>query len=303
MSTEKGNGGSLPRPVAPPAVDEERLEISVSCEQLADTDTFSKSDPLCVMSWKDEKSGKWWEIGRTEVIKNSLDPSWRAKFIVEYKPHTTQVVSFEVYDWDTRSYKLKKQEFLARLECPLKLIASAKGRPYISCIKEGPSKRGKFFIVAEEMSKVRDDKVVKMQVAARGLDKKDLFGKSDPYFVISKASSGHSHWAVVAKSTVVDNTLDPTWPVMEIPVGTLCNGDYSRQLKFEVFDHDNHGNDDLIGEFTTTLDELKDAVTKNRTFPCVNSKKLSKRKYTDSGKLYLSHFLLLQRRYRKYEIT
>ena len=285
MSTAK----SLP--VAHAEVDE-RLEISVSCEQLADTDTFSKSDPLCVMSWKDESSGKWWEIGRTEVIKNSLDPSWGAKFVVEYKPQQTQVVSFEVYDWDTGSHKLKKQDFLARLECPLKLIATARGRQYTTCIKEGPSKKGKFFIVAEEVSDNKD--VVKMQVAARGLDKKDLFGKSDPYFVVSKAS-GHSHWTVVAKSTVVDNTLDPTWPVMEIPVATLCNGDYSRQLKFEVFDHDNRGDDDLIGEFTTTLDELKDAVTKNRTFPCVNSKKLSKRKYTDSGKLYLSHFLLLER--------
>ena len=289
MSTVKRNNGSLP---VTNGLEGGRLEISVSCEKLADTDTFSKSDPLCVMSWKDEKSGKWWEIGRTEVIKNTLDPSWRAKFIVEYMPEQTQVVSFEVYDWDTRNYKLKNQDFLARLECPLKLIATAQGRQYISCIKEGPSKKGKFFIVAEEMAKVKD--VVKMQVAARGLDKKDLFGKSDPYFVLSKFS-GHSHWAVVAKSTVVDNTLDPTWPVMEIPVANLCNGDYSRQLKFEVFDHDNHGDDDLIGEFTTTLDELKDAVSKNKTFPCINSKKLSKRKYTDSGKLYLSHFLLLER--------
>ena len=64
----------------------------------------------------------------------------------------------------------------------------------------------------------------------------------------------------MAKSTVVGNTFDPTRPLMEIPVATLCNGDYSRQLKFEAFDHDNRGDDDLIGEFTTNLDELKYAV-------------------------------------------
>ena len=292
MSAAKASNGGLPASHAHAEVAEERLEISVSCEQLADTDTFSKSDPFCVMTWKEESSGKWWEIGRTEVIKNTLNPSWRAKFIVQYRPHQTQAVRFEVYDWDTRNYKLRKQDFLARLECTLKVIATAKGRLYTSCIKEGPSKRGKFFIAAEEVSASKE--VVKMQVAARGLDKKDLFGKSDPYFILSKATAGHSHWTMVAKSTVVDNTLDPTWPVMEIPVAALCNGDYSRQLRFEVFDHDNHGDDDLIGEFTTNLDELKDAITSNKTFPCVNSKKLSKRKYTDSGKLYLSHFLLLE---------
>ena len=88
---------------------------------------------------------------------------------------------------------------------------------------------------------------------------------------------------MVAKITVVGNTLDPTWPLMEILVATLCNGDYSRQLKFEAFDHDNRGDDDLVGEFTTNLDELKDAVKQNRAFACMNSKKLSRRKYADSG--------------------
>ena len=284
-----GNHGSTSRPL-PRAEIDARLQISVSCEHLADMDTFSKSDPLCVMSWKDEK-GKWWEIGRTEVIKNTLNPSWKAQFIVEYRPEQSQVVSFEVYDWDTKNYKLKRQDFLARLECPLKLIATAKGG-HISCNKKGPSRKGKFFIMAEEMSNVKD--VIKMQVAARGLDKKDLFGKSDPYFVISKIS-GHSHWTVVTRSTVMTNTLDPKWPMIDIPVATLCNGDDSRQLKFEVFDHDNRGDDDLIGAFITNLSELKDAVTKNSTFPCVNSKKLGKKKYVDSGKLYLSHFQIHER--------
>ncbi len=262
-----------------------QLEIAVSCKNLCDMDTFSKSDPLCVMSWKDPATGKWSEVGRTERIMNNLDPCWSSKFLVEYRPAEKQLVKFEVFDWDSNNYKTKKQDFLARLECTLDMIVSAQGMQYISCIKDGPSKKGKFVIVAEEVSSVTE--VVKLQLAATNLDKKDFFGKSDPYFTISK-SSGFGQWTVVKKSTVISNTLNPTWPLIEVPVRDLCNGSYSRQLKVEVYDED-RDKDDLIGTFSTTLQELVDAAGKNTPFSCVNPKKLSKRNYHDSGKVYVKH--------------
>ncbi len=40
---------------------------------------------------------------------------------------------------------------------------------------------------------------------------------------------------------------------MEISSGKLCNGDWSRRLKVEVFDYDGDGDHDYIGEFATTL--------------------------------------------------
>lgn len=43
---------------------------------------------------------------------------------------------------------------------------------------------------------------------------------------------------------------------MKISSGKLCNGDWNRRLKFEVFDHDNDGGHDFIGEFYTTLEEM-----------------------------------------------
>merc|ERR1712008_466584 len=51
------------------------VEISVRCTDLADKDVMSKSDPICVMFI--QKQGKWFEIGRTEMIADTLNPSGR----------------------------------------------------------------------------------------------------------------------------------------------------------------------------------------------------------------------------------
>lgn len=49
-----------------------KLEIFVRCSDLTQLDTFSKSDPLCVLFLK--RLGQWSEYGRTESIPNNLNP-------------------------------------------------------------------------------------------------------------------------------------------------------------------------------------------------------------------------------------
>ena len=37
----------------------------------------------------------------------------------------------------------------------------------------------------------------------------------------------------------------------------LCNGDYERPLKVEIWDFDDNGHHDFIGEFLTNVNEVK----------------------------------------------
>jgi hypothetical protein len=53
----------------------------------------------------------------------------------------------------------------------------------------------------------------------------------------------------------------------------LCNGDYERKLKFDVFDWDSNGSHDYIGSFVTTLQELSIAVVEKKSFACINEAK------------------------------
>ena len=58
---------------------------------------------------------------------------------------------------------------------------------------------GSISVVAIELSSAKEDAV--LTLSARNLDKKDLFGKSDPFFVISRPVG--AGWTVVHRSEVV----------------------------------------------------------------------------------------------------
>ena len=49
-----------------------KVELSISCSNLKDLDTFSRSDPA-VFVYEGRGSG-WLKLGRTEVVDNNLNP-------------------------------------------------------------------------------------------------------------------------------------------------------------------------------------------------------------------------------------
>ena len=265
------------------------VEISVRCEKLSDQDVLSKSDPLCVMFQQmKNKPGTWIETGRTEMIQDSLDPEWATKFIVDFSFEERQMVKFEVYDWDDDSSpRLSDHDFLGRVETSLGSIVSASNGQFASVLKDGPRKKSKIFIIAEELEVNKE--VVHMQLAGIKLDKKDFFGKSDPYFVISKGSSS-GKWVVVHKSEVIKNTLNPSWKPMTISVRNLCNNKKERPLKIEVYDWNSSGTPDMIGTYLTDLNKLTVAAAENQKLPLINEKKKSKKSYTNSGQLEIKMF-------------
>ena len=87
------------------------------------------------------------------------------------------------------------------------------------------------------------------------MDKKDLFSESDPYFTISRVNPDGSD-TLVYRSEWISNNPSPEWAAVEITSGKLCNGDWNRNLRIEVYDHDTGAEDDYIGAFTTNLEEV-----------------------------------------------
>ncbi|MED6246436.1 Copine-9, partial [Ataeniobius toweri] len=70
-----------------------------------------------------------------------------------------------------------------------------------------------------------------MQFCANKLDKKDFFGKSDPFMVFYRSNEDGT-FTICHKTEVVKNTLNPVWQPFTIPVRALCNGDYDRCLPY-----------------------------------------------------------------------
>ncbi|KAI3370489.1 hypothetical protein L3Q82_025250 [Scortum barcoo] len=124
-----------------------------------------------------------------------------------------------------------------------------------------PGKKcGTIIFTAEELSNCRD--IATMQLCANKLDKKDFFGKSDPFLVFYRSNEDGT-FTICHKTEVIKNNLNPVWQPFTIPVRALCNGDYDRYknnarrtVKVDVYDWDRDGSHDFIGEFTTSYREL-----------------------------------------------
>uniref|UniRef100_A0A8C4H1R8 Copine-3 n=1 Tax=Dicentrarchus labrax TaxID=13489 RepID=A0A8C4H1R8_DICLA len=251
-----------------------KVVMSVSCENLLDMDAFSKSDPLCVLLMN-TSGPHWTEIGRTEKINNSLNPKFAKTFVIDYYFEMVQKLRFEVYDIDSENCNLQDADFLGELECTLGQIVSSKTltRPLLRKNKT-PAGKGTITICAEERT---DNRVVQFEAAARKLDKKDFFGKSDPFLEFYKQTE--TGWQLAHRTEVVKNNLNPTWRPFRIPVQLLCGGDVEKSIKVDCYDYNNSGSHDFIGSFQTTLSQIQQAE-----FECINSKKKQKKKgYKNSG--------------------
>lgn len=123
-----------------------------------------------------------------------------------------------------------------------------------------PGKSSQILVQAEELGTNKE--VLYMKMNARSLDKKDFFGKSDPYVIIAKKMDDGS-WTNVHKTDVIKNTLNPDWSTFSMRLISLTSGKPSRTLRFQVWDWDNDGTSDFIGEFETTYDEIQSSNSIN----------------------------------------
>ena len=94
----------------------------------------------------------------------------------------------------------------------------------------------------------------KMQLGCVGLDRKDVFSKSDPFLILSakrdptshsyiyKTQSGRSNtmvtgdWVVCHKTETIMNNHRPVFKPFQIDLRALCNGSMDQPFLVECFD-------------------------------------------------------------------
>lgn len=201
------------------------VEIHVSCNNLLDQDVFSKSDPMVVlfMEHNDSKGKSWRRIGHTEVIKNNLNPVFTEAFIVDYYFEEYQKLKFEVYDIDSKSSNLKDHDLLGLFEVSLGSIVGENCGKIVGKLLDRKKKvlDSTIQIAAEKLNKNNEE--VTLSLKGVDLDKKDFFGKSDPFLVFYRHGIETSDYTAVHKTEVVKNTLNPQWKSLKLTLQTLCN--------------------------------------------------------------------------------
>ena len=136
-----------------------------------------------------------------------------------------------------------------------------------------------------------------IQFAGHNLDKKDLFSKSDPYLEFHRTNKDGS-CTLVHKTEYIKNTLNPVWEPFTMSASSLGRGDDNCAIKVICYDWDSDGSHDLIGEFTTTLGEL--LSEKLITWDLINPRKVSKKKYKNSGTIAISSVKVYEEEYKDY---
>uniref|UniRef100_A0A674BYA2 Copine-3 n=1 Tax=Salmo trutta TaxID=8032 RepID=A0A674BYA2_SALTR len=242
-----------------------KVELSISCSNLLNKDVGSKSDPLCVLL-QSIGDDKWTELDRTEKVENCQDPEFSKKLLLDYHFEKVQKLKLGVYDIDNKSVDLKDDDFLGGVECTLGQIVSSKTFTRPLQLKKGkPAGKGTITITAEE---IKDNRAIVLEVEAKGLDKKDLFGKSDPFLEFFKQGDD-GKWQLVHRTEVVKNNLSPSWKKFTVALQTFCNCDMSKPIKVHCSDYDSDGSHDLIGVFQTNVSELQKAAHGSPVRPCI----------------------------------
>ncbi|KAM3747712.1 hypothetical protein ACB098_05G055500 [Castanea mollissima] len=240
-----------------------QIELSLSASNLLDRDITSKSDPMAVVYAK-KRDGKLEELGRTEVVLNSLNPAWIEKVTVAFQFEIVQPLVFHVYDVDSKYHnvpvkmlKLNDQEFLGEATCVLSEIMTKQTRSLILNLnnKNGHMSLrnlGTLTIHAEETVSSRI--CVEMAVHCSHLDNKDLFSKSDPFLRISRiVESGGS--IPICKTEVVKDNLNPIWKPLCLSIQQF--GSKDNPLIIECFDFNSSGNHVLIGKLQKSVADLE----------------------------------------------
>uniref|UniRef100_A0A4W6FYW4 Copine VIII n=1 Tax=Lates calcarifer TaxID=8187 RepID=A0A4W6FYW4_LATCA len=175
---------------------------------------------VCVLYTQGIANREWREFGRTEVIDNTLNPDFVRKFILDYFFEERQNLRFDLYDLDCKSDNLSKHDFLGQAFCTLGEIVGSLGSRLEKPLIGIPGKKcGTIIVRAEELSNCRVRSVM-LQFCGNKLDKKDFFGKSDPFLVFYRSNEDGS------------------------------------SIKVEVYDWDRDGGHDFIGEFSTSYREM-----------------------------------------------
>uniref|UniRef100_A0AAY5EPJ2 Copine-3 n=1 Tax=Electrophorus electricus TaxID=8005 RepID=A0AAY5EPJ2_ELEEL len=264
-----------------------KLELVISCKNLLDKDVGSKSDPLCVLL-QSTGGDNWTEVDRTEKVKNCQDPEFSKRLCIDYYFEKVQKIKLGVYDIDNKSVDLKDDDYLGGFECTLGQVRIVKHSlpVYLRGTDTCKNPSDAISLGTGSQKEIKDNRAIAIEVEARNLDKKDLFGKSDPFLEFFKQDDD-GKWLLVHRTEVIKNNLSPSWKKFVVSLHSFCSGDLNKPIKVNCFDYDNDGTHDLIGVFQTNVSEppAQMATPIYRPFQCINycCKQKKKKSYKNSG--------------------
>ena len=233
----------------------QKVNISFGCHSLPNMDTFSESDPFCILY---KQTGRvWTKLGQTEVIHDNLNPQFVTKVPAEYHFEQQEKFKVEVYDVDddTQINNLKAHDFIGRLEFELHEIITARDQKLTRPLVGGPAgSKGTISLIAEEQVANANAEMIMFTPEAT------ISSTSDQNFFIMYKCMGPNSYVPVYKSEIkraVKGNLF-RWNHVQIGATDLCKDNIENEIKFEFFKSVTSGKHKIVGTVkNVTLAMLK----------------------------------------------
>jgi len=240
------------------------VELRIKCHDLVNKDTFSKSDPQCILMTRNP-GAEWVELCRTEKIDNNLNPEFETALRMPFFFQQRQMVRLQVIDCDGST----GGDSLGHYDCRLTQLL---GKTVVGVLtkKDGSKyEKSKISVQCEEVSNCKD--VVDFRCI-----KGDMKDKQDYYLVWYRTGEGdpvriHSTKNPPAKAN--RGTKRPEFPEVVLSADKLDKGDESRKIIIEVWDWDRIGSNDFLGTCTLSREELLKGGRHQLTKPVMHRKK------------------------------
>lgn len=232
------------------------------------------------------------EVGRTEMVRNTQAPRFTTRIALPYVFESVQPLIVKLVDVDdAKSARLADQDDLGEARTTVASLLSGR----VLTLPLHPSGNvggrlggigrnwGSVTLVAHLASQEGGGAVrLSFSPAATNLARMDgPFSKSDPYLKVIQVIRGSGPVAAAAgrgrgggvlgrnrrrplpvaagvahsllhTSIVIYNNLNPVWPGVSLSLDSSVG----EELRFEVWDHDSTGRDDIIGSATAAMPSL-----------------------------------------------
>lgn len=260
-----------------------KLDLVVQCRNLPKKDLLSQADGFCVL-WKIPVGYTNWgangipnknpgrleeEIGRTEVSRSCINPTFKHKFRLNFVFHEEQTFVLRVFDEDLRyATGLSEHDYLGGCVFSLGQLMGAKGCSLAKRLGTDGKKRSGAYLVVTGNGVVEDREVLEYRFACQDLvqqhniiidkiDRSKVIDKCRPYFRLERLNKDDQSWEFVWKSEVLKQTLDPVWNEARLPLQVLCNDDQNNPLKITVWDYEKNSSSHVIlGFVESTVAEI-----------------------------------------------
>ncbi|CAD8098693.1 unnamed protein product [Paramecium primaurelia] len=231
---------------------QQKLELFISCRGLANMDLFSKSDPFVVLQIQQNKN--WFDIGKTEIVYDNLNPNFTKTFIIDYFFECQQPLKFIVNDDDGNG----KFDFIGSVETTLGSIAGSRDQVLIVDLKKGTKKTGSLIVKAEQVRSLNQK--LRMQIYGSQLPNTRFlpWQSTCPFFRLYRESQDSNQNLLIYESEQIKNCQNPQWRRLDITLQKLCNGNLEKLLKVEVLDYKFQGNHQQIGHTQFRVNEVID---------------------------------------------